>query len=73
MMTTTNQQAADTMSSLEIRLSMNEMIDAYWLSQGDARKANAKLIANAMRAYPWLADQVPYEIQNKVFKLAREV
>lgn len=61
----------ETMTPVQIRQTMNETIDAYRRSHGETRKANAKLIVAAMKAYPWLADQVPYEVARTARELAK--
>lgn len=55
------------MTPAELRATLNETIDAWRRSFGDTRKANAKIIRDALTAHPWLHDQVPYSVQDAIY------
>jgi hypothetical protein len=58
------------MTPVELRHAFHDTIDAYKRSwpHTHTRRANARHVMNAIKAHPWLMDQIPWDI----FDLAKK-
>lgn len=60
-----------TMTPAQIRMTLNETIDAWRRSMGETANANARLIVRAVETYPWLLDQVPNDVMGMCRRMAK--